>query len=74
MCRGRRIIGIALLVAVLAWRAGAHPMVQNALDVVIAPDRVLIDARVAMEELELVEAGGKTVTAERRADLARAHA
>jgi hydrogenase/urease accessory protein HupE len=38
-----------------APRTSAHPLLQNAIDVVIGPDRVVIDARIAAEELLIVE-------------------
>jgi hypothetical protein len=56
-------------------RASAHPMLQNGIDVVIGPDRVVIDARIAAEELLLVEtADQKPPPPEQWAALATKHA
>ena len=57
-----------ILLFVLAWAlsqatvASAHPMVENALDVVIAPDRVELSVMVSVEEVRLTEPpdGAKT--------------
>ena len=57
-----------ILLFVLAWAlsqatvASAHPMVENALDVVIAPDRVELTVMVSVEEVRLTEPpdGAKT--------------
>ena len=34
----------------------AHPMVENALDIVIGPDKILIDARISMEQIIVASA------------------
>src|SRR5258706_613773 len=48
------------LAALLTWTcsAAAHPMVEDALDIVIAPQRITLVARVWMEEVLLTEAAG----------------
>ena len=53
--RGR--IGCSIILAVLswAWQAAAHPMVENALEIVIDRQKITIEARVSMEEVLLVE-------------------
>jgi hydrogenase/urease accessory protein HupE len=48
----------ALVLLVLPRVAAAHPIAENALDVVIWPDKVVIDARVTGEEVMVVEGGG----------------
>src|SRR5260221_4694586 len=58
----------ALCVAVWATAAAAHPMVEHALEVVIAPDRVTITARITVEEVQLVEGTGRPL-----AEAARVH-
>ena len=65
----------------LAVSASAHPLVENAIDVVIAPDRITVDARIANEAIVLVEgAVGRISTneqwqaaVERHADYVRQH-
>jgi hydrogenase/urease accessory protein HupE len=48
---------IVFVLCALLWTksAGAHPMVENALDVVIAPDRVSLTVMVSPEEVRLTE-------------------
>jgi hydrogenase/urease accessory protein HupE len=68
--------GTTLLLAALSWPqlASAHPMVENVLDVEIAPDRISVIARVSMEEVLVAEAaGGVGVPDEMRTQAARAH-
>jgi hydrogenase/urease accessory protein HupE len=48
----------ALVLFVLPRVALAHPIAENAVDVVIWPDKVVIDARVTGEEVMVVEGGG----------------
>jgi hypothetical protein len=52
-----RIAWVVAVLAALASGSRAHPLVDNALDVAIAPQRITIDARVSMEQVLLVEAG-----------------
>lgn len=67
-------LGMAwLLLFVSAAKTGAHPLIENALDVVISPDRVVIDARIAREEINLVQ-GVEKPSAQAFAKLAREHA
>ncbi|HZZ72744.1 MAG TPA: HupE/UreJ family protein [Pirellulales bacterium] len=58
---GRWAAGAALTgfcFALLGASAGtAHPLLENALDVVIARDRIVIDARISEEEILLLAAG-----------------
>ncbi|HSI34135.1 MAG TPA: HupE/UreJ family protein [Tepidisphaeraceae bacterium] len=49
---------IVLLLAA-ALPVAAHPIVQHAVDVVISRDKVVVDARVSMEQIFLVENGGQ---------------
>lgn len=72
----RRVILVAILVLLgLAAPAAAHPLLENALDVVIGRARIVIEARVAREQILLVEAGGaQQVAPGRWPELARAHA
>ena len=48
--------------ALLAWLivppALAHPLIEDALDVVVEPDRVVIDARISPEQILIAEASG----------------
>ncbi len=46
---------VVVVAAIAASPARAHPVVDNALDVVIHPDRVAVTARVADEQVRLVE-------------------
>jgi hydrogenase/urease accessory protein HupE len=52
-----RAIQFALFISafILAPRVDAHPMVENALDVVIAPDRVSLTVMVSPEEVRLTQ-------------------
>jgi hydrogenase/urease accessory protein HupE len=51
---------LVALAALLTWTcsAAAHPMVEDALDIVIAPQRITLVARVSLEEVLLTEAAG----------------
>lgn len=40
-------------------RLFAHPFVQNALDIIIAPDSVTLEARISLEQIAVVEAGSE---------------
>ena len=61
--------------------ASAHPLVENAIDVVVAPDRITIDARIANEAIVLVEGDKQRISTdaewraavERHADYVRQH-
>ena len=48
----------------LAARALAHPVAQGAMDVIVHPDRVLIRARVSVEEAFVAEGFGKDAPAD----------
>ena len=63
------------LAFLLPLHAHAHPMVENALDVVIGRDKILIDARISMEQILIASAKpGATPTREQWPQLARDHA
>jgi hypothetical protein len=65
----------AYLAIQMASVADAHPMLENALEVVVGAREIIIDARISPEELLLVEApGGKLVAPEERAKLIQRHA
>jgi hypothetical protein len=49
-----RIPLLLTLLAFLAPSVAAHPQVQHALDLVIAPDRVTVTARIDPEEIQLL--------------------
>lgn len=71
-----RCLCIVPVLAVLTWprSAGAHPMVENVLDVEIAPDRISMIARVSMEEVLVAEAaGGAGASEQMRSQAARSH-
>src|SRR4051812_13287335 len=74
-----RIVGslcVLLPLVALSWSrsASAHPMVENVLDVEIAPDHIIVTARASMEEVLLAEAaGGAGISAEMRMEAARSH-
>lgn len=68
----RFVITTLVVTAALAATAEAHPLVENALDVVIARDKIVVDARISMEEVLLVGGGG-TPTRERLAEITRSH-
>jgi hydrogenase/urease accessory protein HupE len=57
----RRLIAFAAAAIFLLVRtnvAGAHPIVENAIDVVVGPDRITVDARISSEELFVVASTG----------------
>jgi hypothetical protein len=61
MTRARRyILAVGALVLALAARASAHPMVENALDLVIDRGRILIDARISPEQILVADFNGQT--------------
>jgi len=52
----RRLLPILLfLLLSIPSRLLAHNIIENALDIVIAPDKITIDARIAMEEVIAIE-------------------
>ena len=51
------VMGIVWVVG-MAGTAEGHPVIENALDVVIAKGRIIITARISREELLAVEGGG----------------
>jgi hydrogenase/urease accessory protein HupE len=55
-------VSVIVTFVCVAWGAAvrAHPTADNALDVVIHPDKVVIDARVTGEQVMVVEGGGAT--------------
>ena len=55
------ILGCVLLI--IAPAAVAHPMAENVLDIVISPDRIIIDARISMEEILVAESKGVATNA-----------
>jgi hypothetical protein len=77
MPRMRRVAGTLFLIIatwVAARTCGAHPLVEDALDVVIGPQAITIEARVAMEQVFVVAgAGGQLATSakQRWEELAR---
>src|SRR4051812_46449432 len=76
LARFLRCLCILLALAALSWprSASAHPMVENVLDVEIAPARITVTARVSMEEVLVAEAaGGAGVSDETRTQAARSH-
>ena len=56
----RHLFRILVTAVSIGWSmtAAAHPMVENALDVVIEPTRIFIDARISPEQILLVESAG----------------
>ena len=58
---------LALLLTMISGvrHAGAHPMVEDALDVVIEPRRIIVEAKIAREQVQLVESHGAPGTADR---------
>jgi hypothetical protein len=61
MARMLRVAGTLFSIIVTwAWAVGccAHPLVEDALDVVIAPQAITIEARVAMEQVFVVAGAG----------------
>jgi len=57
----RRILPILfLLLLSLPSRLSAHQIIENALDIVIYPHKIVIDARIAMEEVLTMEADSET--------------
>lgn len=65
---------VSTLLLISSLRARAHPLVEDALDVVIGQDKIVIDARITMEEILLVGANGRDVTPDQWTTLAREHA
>lgn len=66
----------ALIAIALLWPlcAQGHPMVEDALDVVIGRDKIVIDARISMEQILIAGAEGRATPArERWLQLAREH-
>lgn len=57
--RRLRAVFTGLIAALCPLFAAAHPIIQNAIDVVISREKITLDVRVAMEEVLLVENGGK---------------
>jgi hypothetical protein len=55
-----RVLPVIAALACLRWGtgAGAHPVADNALDVVIYPDKVVIEARITGEQVMVVEGNG----------------
>lgn len=55
-----RVLPVIAALACLTWGmgAGAHPIADNALDVVIYPDKVVVDARITGEQVMVVEGNG----------------
>ena len=65
----------ALVVLALAAPLSAHPMVENALDVVIERGRIVIDARISPEQILAAEWNGQTPQRESQwPELIRMHA
>ena len=57
----RRILPLLLfLLLTLTSTLSAHNIVENALDIVIHPDKVVVDARISMEEILAIEADSQT--------------
>ena len=55
--------------------AKAHPLLENALDVLIGKSRIVVEARISREQILLVEAGGaQQVPPQRWAEMTRKHA
>lgn len=67
----RLVITTLVVIAGLAAAAGTHPLIENALDVVISRDKIAVEARISMEEILLV--GGGVPTPERKAETTKAH-
>jgi hydrogenase/urease accessory protein HupE len=61
-----RLILFLLLVGMASHgrTAAAHPMIENAIQVVIAPDRITLTAYVSAEEVRLTEGAGATSRSE----------
>src|SRR5205814_10642979 len=57
----RQFLFILFLVALVGAMASAHQVVENSLDIVIERETIVIDARVAMEQVIAVEGDGKNV-------------
>ncbi len=58
--RGRALIRLLAAFFVLGpSAASAHPLIENAIDTIVTPQRVIVDVRVAREELELTEYAGR---------------
>ena len=72
---GSNLVFSLFLALLLPVYAHAHPMVENALDVVIGRDKILIDARISMEQILIASAKGGPVPArDQWPQLAREHA
>ena len=72
---GSNLVFSLFLALLLPVYAHAHPMVENALDVVIGRDKILIDARISMEQILIASAKGGPVPArDQWPQLARKHA
>jgi hydrogenase/urease accessory protein HupE len=59
--RSPRTIAFAAAAMFLLARAnlaGAHPIVENAIDVVVSPERIVVEARISSEELFVVATTG----------------
>ncbi len=63
----------AIFAMMSACTLHAHPMVENALDIVIGPDKILIDARISMEQVFVASANANPPN-DLWPALARAHA
>jgi len=50
-----RCLGAVGTITILANAATAHPIVENALDVVIGPQQIAVDVRISLDEVDLVE-------------------
>lgn len=70
---GRLILAALVLASAIPPPADAHPMVENALEVVISRDKVAVEMRVSMEQVMLVE-GAKGAPRERWPALVESHA
>jgi hypothetical protein len=62
-----------LVLCIAALPCEGHPIIENALDVVIDRNRIVIDARISPEEILVVEAGGR-ITAQQWPNLIAQHA
>lgn len=47
------------IILLLAPRLDAHPFVQHALDIIIAPDSITLEARISDEQIAVVETGSE---------------
>ena len=70
----RRGLGtLPLIILALASPLWGHQVIENALDVVIYRDKVVVDARISIEEVIAMEAETQSPPPERWKDLAAAH-